>query len=539
MRILLPFFILVFAAVEAAGQIKLPAPISASGEDMAVAMLPDSSFVVGTTDKSRFTVYRYVYKSGSWSNEPNQLTELLNSIIYENSHLHFRFSNDFTRMVVMLHGKGDQRIYLTEFQNGSWSFFRDIIDPINYSYFNFAPSFSYDNQKLYLSDNSKPENTIYCYNNTQLFIDRTKEVFADFDEIYDVVGIGNDSFIIQAFSKKRKDRRWYFIKKMANGAWSVPYHIKELDGDQTKFSLSLTPFDTLLVYVSFFEGEIYLIETPEIILNELAVARNESKVTPARPVMQARSETEKGSDGSTVKPDGKFYALLIGNSNYANNDLDLSQPHKDVLKLEEVLTTHYMFDKEDVIVLENADRETIFRQLYQLRSVVTKSDNLLIFYAGHGYWDEKVEQGYWWPTDARPDNPSNWLSNSDLREQLRGLNTAHTLLISDACFSGGIFKTRGGADEIRKASTEIQLLYRMPSRRAMTSGTMSTVPDNSVFFKYLVKYLTENDTRFLPSSELFTQVRKSVLNNSLTVPQDGVIMGTGDEGGDFIFIRKD
>ena len=134
-------------------------------------------------------------------------------------------------------------------------------------------------------------------------------------------------------------------------------------------------------------------------------------------------------------------------------------------------------------------------------------------------------------------NPANWLSNSDLREQIRGINTAHTLLISDACFSGGIFKSRGG-DEIRKASIDVQLLYRMPSRRAMTSGTMSTVPDNSVFFKYLVKYLKENDNKFLSASELFALVRKSVLNNSLVVPQDGVIMDTGDEGGDFIFIRK-
>jgi hypothetical protein len=539
MRIFLPFFILAFLAIDASGQIKLPDQINSGSDNMAIAMLPDSSFVVGTTDQSKFIVYRYAYKNGLWISEPNQLTELLNSIIYADSHLHFRFSNDFTRMVVMLHGKGDQRIYLTELQNGSWSFFRDIIDPISYSYFNFAPSFSLNNEKLYLSDNSKPANTIYCYNNTQLFIDRTTNVFSDFDEVYDVVGIGNDSFIIQAFSKKRKDRRWYFIKRMENGAWSVPYHIKELDGDQTKFSLSLTPFDNLMVYVSFFEGKAYLIETPEIIQNELAVARRESNVLPTQSTMQARSETDKDKGGNTVKPNGKFYALLIGNSNYLNNELDLSQPHKDVIKLEEVLTSHYLFEKKDVIRLENADRETIFRQLYQLRSVITKSDNLLIFYAGHGYWDEKVEQGYWWPTDARPDNPSNWLSNSDLREQLRGLNTAHTLLISDACFSGGIFKARGGGDEIRNASAEIQLLYRMPSRRAMTSGTMSTVPDNSVFFKYLVKYLTENDTKFLPSSELFTQVRKSVLNNSLTVPQDGVIMGTGDEGGDFIFIKKD
>jgi hypothetical protein len=30
-----------------------------------------------------------------------------------------------------------------------------------------------------------------------------------------------------------------------------------------------------------------------------------------------------------------------------------------------------------------------------------------------------------------------------------------------------------------------------------------------------------------------------ILNNAATVPQIGVIQGAGDEGGDFIFIKKD
>ena len=229
---------------------------------------------------------------------------------------------------------------------------------------------------------------------------------------------------------------------------------------------------------------------------------------------------------------------MIGNSDYKIDNLDLDKPVEDVYKLKQVLNENYVFDKSNIVTLTNANRNQIFQAFYELRQTLNKDDNLLIFYAGHGFWDKDVSQGYWWPSDAQPDNPANWLSNSDLREQIRGINTAHTLLISDACFSGGIFKTRG-AEDIRKASLDIQLLYRMPSRRAMTSGTLSTVPDNSIFFKYLVNFLEKNKEKYMSSGELFTSVRRSVLNNSLTVPQDGVIMNTGDEGGDFIFIRKD
>ena len=160
-------------------------------------------------------------------------------------------------------------------------------------------------------------------------------------------------------------------------------------------------------------------------------------------------------------------------------------------------------------------------------------DNLLIFYAGHGYWDEQARQGYWWPKDAGTDDPSNWLSNSNLREQIRSIKSAHTLLISDACFSGGIFKTRG-ANDIMNATKDIQLLYRMPSRRAMTSGTMTEVPDKSIFLEYLTKRLKENQSKFLSAQQLFDSFRSAVINNSSVVPQDGVIAETGDEGGDFI-----
>jgi len=187
--------------------------------------------------------------------------------------------------------------------------------------------------------------------------------------------------------------------------------------------------------------------------------------------------------------------------------------------------------------LLNPTRNDIFKVLFQLRLQVTSMDNLFIFYAGHGYWDKEIEQGYWWPSDASKTNPSNWLSNSDLREQVRGINSRHTLLVSDACFSGGIFRTRG-IEQLREAPIEISAVYRMKSRRAITSGTLSTVPDNSMFFKYFLKYLETNDQEFIPSQTLFENIKKNVLNNSLTVPQDGVISDAGDEGGDFIFIKR-
>jgi len=238
-----------------------------------------------------------------------------------------------------------------------------------------------------------------------------------------------------------------------------------------------------------------------------------------------------------VRPGGKYYALLIGVSKYNDVRLNLDHPVTDAKKMKEVLTQGYNFNPEQTMLLENPSRGEIFAALYKLRNKITPNDNLLIFYAGHGYWDEKIKQGYWWPRDANASDPSNWLSNSDLREQLRGISSAHTLLVSDACFSGGIFRTRD-ASSIRSASIDYQMLYKLPSRRAITSGTLTAVPDRSVFVEYFLKRLGQNQEKFLPSQMLFNSIRLAIINNSATVPQEGVIAETGDEGGDFIFQKK-
>ena len=72
----------------------------------------------------------------------------------------------------------------------------------------------------------------------------------------------------------------------------------------------------------------------------------------------------------------------------------------------------------------------------------------------------------------------------------------------------------------------------------MTSGYLKEVPDKSVFVKYLIKGLNENSEKYLPSEELYRGFKSAVVNNSPNVPQYGTIQNVGDEGGDFIFVRK-
>jgi hypothetical protein len=78
------------------------------------------------------------------------------------------------------------------------------------------------------------------------------------------------------------------------------------------------------------------------------------------------------------------------------------------------------------------------------------------------------------------------------------------------------------------------------SGKDMPRGAMRDHPDKSVFMQYLIKRLNENTDKFLPSEQLFASFKAAVINNSPNgqVPQFGEIREAGDEGGDFIFIKK-
>ncbi len=243
---------------------------------------------------------------------------------------------------------------------------------------------------------------------------------------------------------------------------------------------------------------------------------------------------------TTVNQDasqGKFYALLIGVQDYQDQNIpSLEGPINDAASLSRVLSGTYTFSPENITMLRNPTRSQFFKVLDDISSKLKEDDNLLIFYAGHGLYDETHMQGYWFPADARRNGRDTWISNSDLIDYIKAIKSKHTLLISDACFSGSIFKSRS----IDTAPKDIQELYKLPSRKAITSGNMKEVPDKSVFMEYLVKRLTQNTDKFLTSEQLFASFRAAVINNSPNgqVPQFGEIRESGDEGGDFVFIRK-
>ena len=249
-------------------------------------------------------------------------------------------------------------------------------------------------------------------------------------------------------------------------------------------------------------------------------------------VLEDSPEILIGSDLGEIN----YHALIITVGKYTDpafNDLD--GPVKDGQNLANVLSEYYGFTKKNIKILKNATRTQIIKAFDEYKKKLDEDDNLLIFYAGHGKYDEDTETGYWLPSDANSDNSANWLPNSAIRDYLRGIKTQHTLLISDACFASSILR-----DPFPDAERSINEIYKIKSRKAIISGN-NEAPDKSVFVEYLIQYLKKIDKAYFSGQYLYSRIKEPVINNSKTgqIPEYKSIPFTGDEGlsGDFVFTR--
>lgn len=238
-----------------------------------------------------------------------------------------------------------------------------------------------------------------------------------------------------------------------------------------------------------------------------------------------------------MKKVGRNHLLLIGINKYTTWN-KLSGATKDVAAVEKVLQNQYGFEASDIhkLIDEQCTKEGIDSVFRELITRLTEVDNLIVYYAGHGIMDKQVNEGYWIPVDARLKKPIDYISNSEIKKYLEALKTKHTLLIADACFSGGFFKTSRGESFENKVE-------KLGSKWVFCSGREEEVADvmhgkeNSPFAFYLLKFLEESQGQ-VAASELIQMVKKAVANNSSQTPIGGPLNYVGDEGGEFIFRKK-
>jgi hypothetical protein len=240
---------------------------------------------------------------------------------------------------------------------------------------------------------------------------------------------------------------------------------------------------------------------------------------------------------------GSYYALLIGIDNYKGEWAKLDNAVKDAIALEDLLKRKYKFDAFRTLFNDQATRANIIAELEFLIKNVKENDNVLIYYSGHGDFKQELNKGFWVPIDATTASTAQCISNNDIQTYLGGIKSKHTLLISDACFSGDIFRGKTMTIPYEESGKYFSKIYNLTSRKAITSGGIEPVMDggrdgHSIFAYYLLKSLTTNDNSMYDAAQLFESIKIPVVNNSTQTPNFQPIRDTGDEGGQFIFMKK-
>ena len=237
------------------------------------------------------------------------------------------------------------------------------------------------------------------------------------------------------------------------------------------------------------------------------------------------------------------YALIFATDKY-DNWRQLVNPVNDARTIAESLEKIYGF-KTDVV--ENPSQEQVF---LKLREYAEKKydplDQLFIFFAGHGFYDDTFKEGFVVTKESLPDDPgrTSYIRHSSLRSSINNNPCEHIFLVMDVCF-GGTFDENvasRGDDEAYSEASQSEVIIRklqFRTRKYLTSGGKEYVSDgiagkHSPFAKQFIDALETSggNDGILTISKLITYIEKLK-----TAPQFGKF-GNDQLGSEFVFVVK-
>jgi hypothetical protein len=262
---------------------------------------------------------------------------------------------------------------------------------------------------------------------------------------------------------------------------------------------------------------------------------------PSDSVPEPLSESRRGSLSQEDRNPGfnfpgspKRHALIIANAEYDGKIPKLGTPATDAKRVAKILEDRFGYSVTKVF---DATKRVTIASLNNLLTNAKGAEFVLIYYAGHGYSDEKTEVGYWIPVDASADSPDRWISNADVNRVIRAMNAKNVLLVSDSCFSG-----RFVAEAVIEDQRPINQTGTGRAITVLSSGDDEPVSDdgfegNSVFAWSFSRHLEKANEPIIGHS-LWNLVRKEVSKVYPQTPRYGALLSAGHTLGlDFVFFR--
>jgi hypothetical protein len=236
---------------------------------------------------------------------------------------------------------------------------------------------------------------------------------------------------------------------------------------------------------------------------------------------------------------GRFYALVIGNSQYQNLPA-VPGAERDARAMAELLKNSYGFQ---VNLLLNATNAKILSTLYEMSRELAENDNLVVFYAGHGKRDLRNRRGWWLPVDAgaNAETRANWLPNQEVSDRLALIPARHILVLADAAYVGDI--TRGAPQPEPQSMTPaqwnkyVEATKRKKARLALASGTDGP----SLRFTQTLIEILQKQKGVVPASRIHREVVNALTADdrvTSAVPTFAPLQSAFHDGVDFLFERR-
>ena len=136
-------------------------------------------------------------------------------------------------------------------------------------------------------------------------------------------------------------------------------------------------------------------------------------------------------------PSSRYFAILVGISDYPGSSNDLNYCHSDVLGIRDLLASNLYFPSNQTTIFINSSATglAIYNAVMALKYVTTSEDTIVFFYSGHG--DRDAVSEYLVPYDGFF-NPM--IKDIELASWFNQLSFKRLYILIDACFSGGIIE---------------------------------------------------------------------------------------------------
>jgi hypothetical protein len=179
--------------------------------------------------------------------------------------------------------------------------------------------------------------------------------------------------------------------------------------------------------------------------------------------------------------------VLIGTGSYRELP-DLPQVNADLRGLTEILTHPWdgAFSQERSLVLENPESGSELLDVVE-HAAASAEDTLLVYYAGHSFYDSVSGELSLAVSSSRPNAPVTAVPFDHVREMIRHSAARHKIVILDCCYSGragphalpGVFNTVPEDRDVTvlAASAQLAVAPRGDTYTAFTGSLIDVLRD--------------------------------------------------------------